>query len=111
MYIYLSGGLDSYNLLVPHSECSGTDMYQQYVDVRNDVALPKSQLLELDVPAGTQVCDKFGLHHRLPVVKQLYDEGEAAFVANIGPMVEPTSREQWDAGQVQLPPQLYSHNL
>jgi uncharacterized protein (DUF1501 family) len=35
--LFLSGGIDSYNLLVP----SGAAEYQQYAAVRGDLALPQ----------------------------------------------------------------------
>jgi hypothetical protein len=43
-------------------------------------------------------------------VKALYDVGEALFVANTGPLVEPTSRAAYDAGTVAVPPSLFAHN-
>lgn len=43
-------------------------------------------------------------------IQQLYNTGDLSFVANIGPLAEPTSRAQYDAGSVALPLGLFSHS-
>ena len=40
----------------------------------------------------------------------LFDAGNAAFVTNVGPLVEPTTKDQYFNKSVALPPQLFSHN-
>lgn len=110
--LYMSGGCDTYNVLVPYGGCGEFDLYADYEAVRSNLALERSDLLPIDVQAGTQPCEQFGIHEELTVVKALYDAGEAAFVANIGPLIEPVTKEQYlsrDSG-VRLPPSLYSHN-
>ena len=87
--IYCYGGMDSYNVLVPHSNCAAKDMYAEYADVRGPVTMPKESLLQISVPAGTQPCDTFGLHPKIPRIKSMYDDGEALFVANIGTLLAP----------------------
>ena len=81
---------DSWNLLVPHSECKGPiDLYKEYASVRGpDLAIPKDDLHAIRVPKGTQPCDVMGIHPKLPFLKKLYDEGDAAMVANMGGLVE-----------------------
>ena len=81
--------IDSWNLLVPHSGCSPVDLYKEYADVRGkDVAIPLKDLHPIKVPAGTQPCDYMGIHPNLPFLKQLYDEGDALMVANMGALIE-----------------------
>ena len=53
--LFLNGGCDSSNLLVPHSGCvephdDGVDLYEQYASVRTNLALDQSELLEIEVP-------------------------------------------------------------
>jgi uncharacterized protein (DUF1501 family) len=43
-------------------------------------------------------------------IASLFDTGRAAFVSNVGPLVEPTSKLQFQNQSVVLPPQLFSHN-
>ena len=114
--LFNDGGLDSFNMLVPHSDCSvdavnGLDMFDSYTSVRGSpIALSKSQLLEIDVPAGTQPCGKFGVHYKLPFLKQLYDEGDAAFIANMGTLIEPLTDAEIEDGIKSRPPFIASHN-
>jgi len=54
----MEGGVDSYNLIVPHSNCD-TDMYGHYVDVRGSLSIPYAKLSDSIIPAKTnQVCEK-----------------------------------------------------
>ena len=43
------------------------------------------------------------MNKKLSVVKQLYDEQQAVFVANIGPLVEPCTKEQYLAKAKRVP--------
>lgn len=81
---------DSFNLLVPHSGCKGAvDLYKEYASVRGpDIAIPKDQLHQIKVPAGTQPCSVMGIHPKMPFLKQLYDDGDAIMMANMGALVE-----------------------
>merc|ERR1711988_1684867 len=76
--LYLGGGVDSFNLIVP-LDCP---LYTEYQQVRQDIALTSEQLLEISTTG--QACDKFGVNCRLPFLKELYDEGSATFVSNVG---------------------------
>ena len=49
--LYLDGGIDSYNVLVPHSDCPSKDMFAHYETWRGDVKLPRSSLLEINATA------------------------------------------------------------
>ena len=79
--IFLFGGNDSNNLIVPF-DASG---YANYASLRGPLALGQSQLLQL---ASTP---NFGLNAALPEVKHLFDSGAAALVANVGTLLR-TSR-------------------
>ena len=43
-------------------------------------------------------------------VQTLFETNRAAFVTNVGPLIEPTTKDQFQNQSVQLPPQLFSHN-
>lgn len=116
--LYLNGGVDSYNLLVPHSGCgSGSNTVDaQYTTTRAHHAISKSQLLQISAGGGgggTQPCTKFGLHPQLTSLKAAYDAGDAAFIANIGTLVEPITKADFRCKKPpckQLPPALFAHN-
>jgi cullin-associated NEDD8-dissociated protein 1 len=109
--VFLVGGVDSYNLLIPHSECSRGDLYTEYAGVRTNVALQKSELLPINVTNGTQPCGRFGMHPSLPFVHSLYEKGDATWVANIGSLVEPVTQDDYRFKRKRLPPDLFAHNV
>eukprot|EP01043_Picozoa_sp_COSAG02_P000106 COSAG02_NODE_2_length_75708_cov_87.013953_9_plen_2901_part_00 len=113
--IYLSGGADTHNLVVPHSNCDASvgDLYAQYQEVRGvgegGVALMPNQLLPIALPDGTQVCNTFGMHHKLVNLKQMWDAGDLSFYANVGCMIEPLTKDEYRAKTKRIPSNLGSH--
>lgn len=106
VYVNLMGGLDSFNVLVPHSDCQ-SDMFTQYQSVRGEVALHQSSLHTIDATSSGQVCTTFGIHNSLPVLKSLYDSQELSFLANVGVLSAPATKENWQTTQKTA---LFSHN-
>jgi len=102
--LFLFGGNDSYNMLVPNT----TAEYNAYAASRQNLALLQSDLLPI-TPASSTGPD-FGLHPAMGGTQALFQSGDAAFVTNVGPLVEPTTRDQFYNQSVALPPQLFSHN-
>jgi len=102
--VFMFGGNDSFNMLVPNT----TAEYNAYASSRQNLAIPQNDLLPITpVSAGTP---DFGLHPTLGGIQGLFDSGDAAFVTNVGPLVEPTTKAQYLNDSVTLPPQLFSHN-
>lgn len=102
--VFLFGGNDSFNMLVPRSSAE----YGVYADARQNLAVAQGDLLPI-TPAVSDGVD-YGLHPSMPGLQALFETGAAAFVANVGPLIEPTTRDQFLQGSVELPPQLFSHN-
>merc|ERR1719215_1986336 len=103
--LFLRGGADTFNMLVP---LEGS-LYSEYATVRGNIALQPRQLHAVSTVG--QPCGKFGLHFRLPLLKQLYDRGKAAFVTNVGSLVEPTTAQQYkQGGLVRTCVGLFSHS-
>eukprot|EP00930_Biecheleria_cincta_P023533 TRINITY_DN16991_c0_g1_i1.p1 TRINITY_DN16991_c0_g1~~TRINITY_DN16991_c0_g1_i1.p1 ORF type:complete len:2142 (-),score=336.15 TRINITY_DN16991_c0_g1_i1:205-6630(-) len=102
--LMMQGGADTFNMLVPWA----CPLYDEYVAIRKSVALLPDQLQVIST-AG-QACTNFGIHFQLPVVKNLYDQGEAAFVSNIGSLVEPLTKEQYESGSRMYCNGLFSHS-
>ena len=86
VFFMMSGGVDSYSLLVPKDKCpKQNDMYANYANIRGqNLAIPKKHLLDIDATGSDQVCNTFGINQHFPLLKNLYDKGEAMFFANIG---------------------------
>ncbi|MEM7672947.1 MAG: DUF1501 domain-containing protein [Verrucomicrobiota bacterium] len=102
--VFLGGGNDSFNMLVPSS---GT-AYSDYQEIRSDLALPSSSLLSLNV--GNSDGRDFGLHEAMPEVQSLFNSGKAAMICNVGTLVEPTTLGNINNSSARLPLGLYSHS-
>jgi hypothetical protein len=102
--IFLNGGNDSSNLLIPYD----TSGYSSYTKARTILALPKTNLL----PIAPRTSDgrAFALHPSVGELNSLFASGKLALLANVGTLVYPTSKSQFSANSVPLPPQLFSHN-
>ena len=99
--VFLSGGNDSFNLLVPADE----EPYEGYRLARRDVALAAPALHPIHDPASGR---SFGLHPAVPELAELYRSGRLAFIANVGTLVEPITRADF-ARPEKLPLGLFSH--
>lgn len=102
--VFLGGGNDSFNMLVPRSGTAYTD----YQATRSDLALSSSSLLSLNV--GNSDGRDFGLHSAMPEVQSLFNAGKSAMVCNVGTLVEPTTLANVNNGAARLPVGLYSHS-
>ena len=100
--IFLYGGNDSNNMLVP-IDSSG---YANYAKLRSTIALPQAQLLPLSVAGGTP---EFGLHPALPGLQTLWNSGSLAVVANVGTLVQPLTKAQYLLTTTVKPESLFSH--
>lgn len=102
--ILLAGGNDSFNMLVPDD----SDQYGQYQSVRSDLALPRDALLPL---AGTADSGRrFALHPGMTGLQQLFAEGDAAMLCNVGTLLEPFDAQALAAGTAAAPLGLFSHS-
>jgi len=93
---------------VPHSECSGDDLYLQYKELRDSVALDRNELLVIDAN-GTQRCRQFGMHPNLMAMHRLYESGDLLWFANVGSLVEPVSADTLDSRPT--PQNNFAHNV
>ena len=95
VFLNLSGGADTFNMFVPHSGCTGKDMYQEYKDVRTVLALDNSTLLQIDASGSGQICDTFGLHPNLGSLQSLYNASDLVYISNIGVLQEYADKSNW----------------
>ncbi|MDH3591710.1 MAG: DUF1501 domain-containing protein [Planctomycetota bacterium] len=102
--LFLGGGIDSFNVLVP----AGNAEYADYATIRSDLALPQAALLPI-LPA-TPDGKSYGLHPSVTPLQTLFSQGDLAFVSNVGTLVEPTTLDQYRNRSVALPLGLFSHS-
>ncbi|WP_394761542.1 DUF1501 domain-containing protein [Phenylobacterium sp.] len=73
--------------------------------------LPITPATAQAVPAGTNATSRtFGLHPFLAPMKTLFDQKRVAILANVGTLIQPTTKAQYVAKSVSIPANLFSHN-
>jgi len=102
--LFLFGGNDGNNVLVPMD----TTGYGNYSRDRGILALPRANLLPLILPEGDG--REFGLHPAMSRLRTLFNSGQAAVVANVGTLVAPITKADYQSGGAAIPPYLFSHN-
>jgi uncharacterized protein (DUF1501 family)/uncharacterized protein (DUF1800 family) len=108
--LYMNGGADTFNLLVPHSNCDSRNASGWYTRTRSIGALDLNRVLPIS-SNGTQQCGTMGIHPRFSTLQQLYNDGDAAFVANVGALVQPTTKQEIVDRTAVRPAGLFAHNL
>src|ERR1051325_4815631 len=96
--ILLAGGNDSFNMLIPRDPTA----YATHQSSRSNLALPPAQTININ---------PIGLPHLMPELANLFETGKAAFIANVGSLIEPVqNRMQVAQNSKRLPLGLYSHS-
>lgn len=63
------------------------------------------------IPAGTNASLRtFALHPLMQPAQSLFQQGRLAVLANVGTLIQPTSKAQYASRSVPLPASLFSHN-
>lgn len=101
--VFLLGGNDSTATFVP----SDAESYQRCLEMRGHLMPDRRSLLDLggDGTTGREL----GFAPQLSGVKSIFDRGDLAVVANVGPLLGPTTKKAY-ADIRNRPTQLFSHN-
>jgi uncharacterized protein (DUF1501 family) len=123
--IFLAGGNDGHNTVVPtdapswrcYSATRDPAVMAQVTgeavpDNTVSLALNQASLLKIGHrdAKGLNTDRTFGLHPELKKIQQLYMQNQAAIIANIGPLVQPTVKINLQDQTFAIPRKLYSHN-
>jgi uncharacterized protein (DUF1501 family) len=106
--VFLYGGCDHANTLTPFDQPT----YDLYLNARPVLAYPRDSLQatlltpDVALPNGRQ----YALAPALAPLSGVFDAGDLAVMLNVGTLVEPTTKAQYQAQSVRLPPKLFSHN-
>jgi uncharacterized protein (DUF1501 family) len=100
--IFMFGGNDANNMIIPADNTG----YANYASIRGGLALPQSQLLPVTPPS---IGSAFGFHPRLVELQKLFTSKKLAVLTNVGTLVQPTNRTQFNQHQTSLPQNLFSH--
>lgn len=115
--VFLYGGNDHNSMLIPFDAAN----YARYAAIRGGTGevggglTPARASLEataLALPEGQVLTDDmaYALSPAMPRLKALYDARAMAPVLNVGPLLAPMTRAQYDSHSVPRPPKLFSHN-
>jgi uncharacterized protein (DUF1501 family) len=104
--VFQYGGNDHANTVLPHDATN----YALYAAARGAIALPNSGIHTLPTAQTLTNNMQLGLHPNLSGLKPIWDAGDMACLLNVGTLIEPITRAQWDARSKPVPPQLFSHN-
>jgi uncharacterized protein (DUF1501 family) len=106
--VFLHGGNDYANTVVPYDPAS----YEAYRSLRPNVAWDRGVLgaTALNPTRALAGGRQYALAPRLAPLVPLFDAGRMAVLLNIGTLVQPTTKAQYTARSVPLPPKLFSHN-
>lgn len=110
--IFLFGGNDGNNTVIPFDPQG----YSAYLAARGDstqnngqLGLPQGTLLPITPGANPQPYTAFALHPQMPAIQNLFNSGKAALVANVGTLVQPLTKAQYQAHTLPVPAALFSH--
>ncbi|MSR00205.1 MAG: DUF1501 domain-containing protein [Gammaproteobacteria bacterium] len=112
--LFLFGGNDSWNMFVPTS----TAEYNAYSKSRaggttGSIAIERAALLPVTLPGQKAGDLTYGFHPSMTGARTLFQTGKLAVLPNIGPLIQPTTKAQYQAAKTSgfnLPPNLFSHN-
>lgn len=110
--LFLSGGCDTFNFLIPRDQPGG---YDEYAASRSGLAIPRDQLLPLNFTDS--LGRGYGLHPSCTRLAEMFNGmgGDAnkkrvALLANIGTLIEPIpNKTAYQNGAVAIPKALFSH--
>jgi uncharacterized protein (DUF1501 family) len=115
--VFLYGGNDHANTVLATDSSS----WSPYRAARWRPVITESVALDLSsaggdravldiAPITAQSGRSFALHPQLGKLRELFNARRAAIVANVGPLIVPTTKAQYEAKSVPLPAKLGSHN-
>ena len=117
--VFFYGGNDYANTVVTYDDAS----YNQYNTIRGGgvgqtaggIAIAKSALAATLLRPTTPLPDgrQYALHPAMDGIANLFNSGKAAVQLNVGPLVAPLTKAQYQSSDrinYPLPPKLFSHN-
>ena len=105
--LFLYGGNDYANTLPPYDQAS----YAAYAAARQNIALNRDALANTVLnPSNSLGGRQYALAPNLSALLPIFNAGRLGVVLNLGTLVQPTTKTQYQQQSVKLPPKLFSHN-
>jgi uncharacterized protein (DUF1501 family) len=116
--MFFGGGNDGNNVVIPKHNDSSVSNYAAYAAARSaqGLAIAQNSLLSISVPRIGNL--EYGLHPALgtitggvnPGIHPLWGQGKMAVVTNVGTLVRPLTRLEYQTHPEWRPRQLFSHS-
>ncbi len=137
VFVFLFGGMDNWDTIIPYNGATRGEYQQLRGALIDQFAAQGSGRRKGGLDAARNASSKElllrqsdggppsvapGRHFILPPemhggpttaepgLIDFYNQGKMAIVGNVGPLFQPTNRNQFISGGADLPPQLFSHN-
>ncbi len=106
--VFLYGGNDYANTVTPYDQIS----YDAYARLRPSLAYSRTALTTTALTPTTALAGgrQYALAPALAPLLPLFNSGKLAVMLNVGTLAQPTTKAQYSARSVALPPKLFSHN-
>ncbi|MEQ1886297.1 MAG: DUF1501 domain-containing protein [Bryobacteraceae bacterium] len=101
--LFLFGGNDANNMVIPVNTTKNS--YTDYANVRKAAAIAQGSVLTIG--AGSET---YGLHPAMTAIRDIYNAGKVAILANVGTLAESMTKEQYLAKSANIPSNLFSHS-
>jgi len=114
--IFLYGANDHYNTVIPYDVATHTNYYNirkgtpTAGTVYDGIAIGRNALSATALSTALSDGRQMALNPEMSALQNLFENKRASILMNVGPLVVPTSRLQYDNKSVPLPPKLFSHN-
>ncbi len=103
--LFMYGGNDANNMFIPYD----IESYNNYQAARGILALPRENLLPLTV-SNAEAGLEYAFHPNMGLLQSVFNSGKAAVVGNVGTLVAPLTKAEYQSGGAAVPPYLFSHN-
>ena len=116
--VFLFGGMDNHDTVLPYDQ----DSYDRYAEIRAPLlslydgmaggsTRARDRLLPLN-PVNSSAFNgrQFALPEELSGIHGLFEQGRAAIVGNVGPLIQPLTVEEFWTESKPQPKRLFSHN-
>ncbi|CAK9039485.1 DUF1501 domain-containing protein [Durusdinium trenchii] len=116
--VFLFGGMDGHDTIIPFDTGSYNQyanirsaLFDRYADMEGGSTRARDRLLPMNLTnAGDFSGRQFAMPPELAPLHELFDRGDCAVVSNVGPLVVPMTRTEFQNRSAPRPPRLFSHN-
>jgi len=114
--VFLFGANDHYNTVIPYDLATHTNYFNirkgttSPGSIYDGIAIPRDALTATALSTPLSGGRQMALNPEMTALKSVFDNKRSSILMNVGPLIVPTTKLQYDNKSVPLPPKLFSHN-